>query len=190
MKVILIGYPGSQHIVKASAYLTSKYLPGFDIFYLNWMGLKAGWSNFVANYLKNIEDEFVIFALDDYLLTEPINMQVYEYAMEQLKTVPGVVAAKLFECTPEEHADYPVTTQYTIWKRERLIELMNKTEDPWHFEITGSNIFREMGWKSIHLYPALKYNTSSALSGRWSGIRWDGVKEEDINFIKNNNLII
>ena len=30
MKVIIIGYPGSQHIVPASKYLTGKYLPGFD----------------------------------------------------------------------------------------------------------------------------------------------------------------
>ena len=189
LKVILVGYPGSQFLVPASKYLANKYLPGFDFHYLNWMGDKEQWSNFVASYLAHLDDEFIIFALDDYLLTESLNIQVYEYAVDRIKNDPEVTAVKLFECTPEEHDGYPVTTQYTIWRRDKLIDLMTKTKDPWHFEISGSNIFRTMGWKSIHLYPALKYNTSSALSGRWEGIKWDGVKQEDIDYIKNNNLI-
>ena len=185
MKVILIGYPGSQIIVPASRYLASKYLPGFDLHYLNYVGDKEGWSRFVGTYLTHFNDEFVIFALDDYLLAEPLNKQVYDYGMERLKNDSTVMAVKLFECTPEEHESYPVTTQYTIWRREKLIELMVRTRDPWHFEMTGSRIFSTMGWKSVHLYPALKYNTSSALSNRWSGIRWDGVKEEDLKIIQN-----
>ena len=186
MKVILVGYPGSQHIVPASKYLANKYLPGFDLHYLNWMGDKDGWSNFIGSYLAHFDDEFVIFALDDYLLTAPLNMQVYNYALEVLKNDSGIVAAKLFECTPEEHKEYPVTTQYTIWRRDKLVELMTLTESPWNFEMTGSDIFIKKGWKSLHLYPALKYNTSSSLSGRWEGTDWKGVNEEDLEYIKNN----
>ena len=189
LKVILIGYPGSQHIVPASKYLANKYLPGFDLHYLNWIGNKEYWSSFVATYLAHLNDEFIIFALDDYLLAEPLNKQVYDYGMERLKNDSTVMAVKLFECTFEEHEGYPVTTQYTIWRREKLIELMNKTKDPWHFEVTGSNIFKTMGWKSVHLYPALKYNTSSSLSGRWEGIKWDGVNEDDLDYIKTNLII-
>ena len=190
LKVILVGYPGSQFLVPASRYLAQKYLPGFDLHWLNYVGDKDGWSKFIGTYLTNFQDELVIFALDDYLLGGSLNQQVYDYALESFKYDSDVVAVKLFECTSEEHDDYPVTTQYTIWRREKLIELMTLTKDPWHFEITGSNIFEAKGWKSVHLYPALKYNTSSALSNRWSGVRWDGVSEEDREYIKNNNLII
>lgn len=192
MKIILAGYPGSQHLVPVSKYLANKYLPGFDFHYLNWEGNKNGWSEFVADYLRGLDDRLIIFALDDYLLNSPINKEIYESALEKFERgYENMACVKLHRCSLEEHLEYPVTTQYTIWNRKMLIRLLNMTKDPWHFEMIGSSIFRALEWNSVHLYPtpALEYNTSSALSPRWQGIKWDGVKQEDIDYIKNNKLI-
>ena len=186
MKIILVGYPGSQQIVPASKYLLEKYLPGFDLYFLNWIGEKSGWSTFVASYLAQLDDKFIIFALDDYLISGSIREDIYKLALNQFER-KDAVAVKLFRCSIEEHIGYPVTTQYTIWNREFLINLLSKTTDPWDFEINGSKIFREMDVVSFRDDEvALEYNTSSCLSSRWSGIRWDGLSQKDIEHIKAN----
>src|SRR3990167_1229695 len=172
MKIILVGYPGSQPIVKASKYLTDKYLPGFDIHWLNWIGGLEGWSNFVANYLAHLDDEKVIFALDDYLISG-FDEDKFK---EALKLEPCV---KLCETTWGEHRGYPVTTQYTIWNRKELIDLLSKTTTPWDFEISGSNLFKGKS----NLLTCIHYDNHSALSGRWKGVDWSGVKQEDLEII-------
>ncbi|MEK9208161.1 MAG: hypothetical protein AAB922_06765, partial [Patescibacteria group bacterium] len=64
MKVILIGHPDSQHIVKASSYLTHKYLgTGFDIIYLNYEGPVEKWSEYLADYFSKLDDKLIIFVV-------------------------------------------------------------------------------------------------------------------------------
>lgn len=180
MKCILVGYPASQKIVPASKYLVGKYLP-FKVHWLNWVGELNGWSNFVATYLAHLDCEKVVFALDDYLVSG-FNQEIFDKAVKEVKL--NTVAVKLCETTPEEHESYPVTTQYTIWDRQFLIDLLTETTTPWDFEIRGSQIFRNIGTKSLYGFPAIKYDVHSCLSSRWEGVKWDGVKEEDLNIIK------
>lgn len=188
MKVILVGYPESQRIVPASSYLVHKYMPGFDIRFLNYEGEKMGWSKFCADYLRTLDDEYVIFALDDYLLCQPMQMERYSEAVD--KFVENVVCVKLHRSTNQEHNEYPVTTQYTIWDRTFLISLLDQTTDPWNFEIKGSKILQASKMISVPAdIPALEYFTSSCLSRRWEGIRWNGVNEEDrLHIAQNFNL--
>jgi len=140
-RIVLIGYPGSQKIVPASKYLTAKYLPGFDIHYINYKGDVKGWGSYVAACLTFLEDENIIFSLDDYLISGPIDMEIYKKALAEMGG--DVVCAKLCQCTPEEHTEYPVTTQYTIWNTKYLVSLLQKINDPWEFEIIGSKLFNK-----------------------------------------------
>lgn len=183
MKVILVGYPGSQFLVPASKYLISKYFPGVDVRYINYGGVIRGWSEFVREYLARLDDNLVIFALDDYLIAEPINMKWYEQCLTQFDN-PHVSCVKLCENTREEHEGYPVTTQYTVWRRESLIKLLEKTSTPWDFEIGGSKVLVGNSLRCSH--PPLKYFTGSALSGRWRGVRLDGLSDEDREYINSN----
>lgn len=187
MKVILIGYPGSQYIVPASKYLTAKYLHrDFSYFYLNYKGDINGWAKYVATFLNYLEDRWIVFALDDYLLADKINYGVFTTAWCEMSA--DVVCAKLCHSTPEEHEEYPVTTQYCIWDREYLIWLMGQVNTPWEFELRGSQIFKEGDKKVVHR-PCLNYFTNSSISSRWNGVRLDGLKEEDIKHITENGLI-
>ncbi len=201
MKVILIGYPGSQCIVKVSKYLTNKYLPQLDYgvaeytpessyfatIYLNYKGAINGWASFVAGYLTALTDKNIIFALDDYLIADYMDKA---FDMEAaIKLVTGdTVCYKMCHCTPQEHEEYPVTTQWCIWDRKFLIWLLEQVSQPWEFEIKGSQIFKTTG-KKVLQGPALKYFTNSSISARWEGVRLDGLSEEDIKYIKENNLI-
>jgi hypothetical protein len=177
-KIILVGYPGSQHIVPASRYLVNKYLPGYEVIFLNYTGAIEGWSKFVADYLKTIDDEKIIFALDDYFISGA--------DVEQLKEAwKWGDCVKLCETSPEEHKEYPVTTQYTIWNRELLIHILRRTTNPWDFEMNGSKIMKE---KSIFI-TCIHYDVHTALSARWKGIHVDGLNYEDINYLINNKLL-
>ena len=180
MKIILIGYPGSQKIVPASKYLTSKYLKGFDITYLNYKGHIEEWSRYVARFLEYLTDEYVIFALDDYLVS---GFNEIEYN----KAITGIQSfnknkniwhcVKLCQSTLEEHLEYPVTTQYCIWDREYLIGLLYRVKTPWEFEIQGSEYFRNES-TCAHV-PCIEYDTHSCLSSRWEGIKLDGLSQQD-----------
>lgn len=183
MKVILIGYPGSQRIVPASKYLTSKYLNAdLDIVYLNYRGKINGWSAFVSGYLTALKDVYVIFALDDYLVSGFNKTNYYKSFME---IMGDTVCVKLCQSTPEEHAEYPVTTQYCLWNREYLIWLLEHVCTPWEFEIHGSKIFNKV---CLHR-PCIEYFTNSSISSRWEGVRLDGLKEVDKKYIHDNKLI-
>jgi len=184
MKVILVGHPGSQYILNASRYLTAKYLPSFfNVTYLNYTGPIKEWAMFLATYLDFLIDEKIVFALDDYLLAGPLDVEKFAAAEAELKG--DVVCVKLCECSEQDHKEYPVTTQYCIWNREYLISLLNKVNTPWEFEIEGSKMFD----KITLLRPCIDYFTNSSLSSRWKGVRLDGLKEEDIKTLKENQYV-
>lgn len=183
MKIILVGYPGSQVIVPASKYLTEKYLPGFDITYLNYTGPIHSWGAYLSAKLRAMTDSHIIFALDDYLISGPIDMEKYRGAVSEISDDVGCV--KLCQSTKEEHREYPVTTQYCIWNRHYLIWLLEQVQTPWEFELHGSRIFDK---RSIHR-PCIDYFCNSSLSGRWEGINVAGLKEEDIKDMQEKGLL-
>ena len=218
MKVILAGHEGSKQILSASSYLLAKYLKGdFDVYFLNYgkfsgylsigkyvsldeiqQGGNSAWSKYMADYLKTLTDEFIVFALDDYLLSGHINDSIYQTLVKKMIDDDSVVCARL--CTSSfykdyeritfgyglivltKDAEYSCTTQYCIWRREFLIELLGKVDTPWHFEIHGSWYLNESGKKVIgSKLPAMQYPDCSALSSKWPGVRVIGNKGEDLN---------
>jgi len=188
MKIILIGYPGSQCIVPASKFLTNKYLNGgavrnFDIEYLNYEGEINGWSAYVCDYLSKLTDRLIIFALDDYLVCDYLDVSVYDSAVKEVKG--DVVCVKLCESTEQEHKEYPVTTQYTIWDREYLISLLKKINTPWEFEIHGSKMFD----KKVLLRTCIPYFTNSSISGRWNGANLSRINPPDIIFMQSEGIL-
>jgi hypothetical protein len=192
LKCVLVGHSGSQCIVPASKYLTGKYLPGFDITYLNYKGPIEGWADYVSGFLQYLTDKHVIFSLDDYLIANYIDTDIYWKCVYEIEKSThrneDVVCIKLCQSTPEEHAEYPVTTQYCIWNREFLIWLLSGVHTPWEFELHGSKIFSTLE-KKVLLRTCIPYFTNSSLSSRWEGVRLDGLKEEDVNYIKSHGLI-
>lgn len=183
MKIILIGYPLSQCLVPVNKYLAAKYLPQFEVHYINHTGKIPEWGKNVAEELSKYDDKYIIFSLDDFFVSEPIDIGVYQRALWEIGD--EIVCIKLHHCSEEEHLEYPVVAQYCIWDREYLIWLLNQIKRPWDFEFDGQKLFN----KKVLLRPCIKYFTNSAISGRWHGIRLDGLSMEDIHYIKVNKLI-
>jgi len=190
-KVVLVGYPGSQRIVPASKYLTHKYMRQFDITYLNYTGDIQWWSKYVAGYLEYLTDEYVIFSLDDYLISDYIDMGVYYVSAAEMRE--NIMCVKMCYCTNEEHEEYPVTTQYCIWNRRYLIWLLLQVNTPWEFEIIGSQIFKREQADDPTIKclvrSCLPYFTNSSISSRWDGVKLTGLNETDIKYITENGYI-
>ena len=179
MKCILVGYPGSRGVREASKALFKKYMPNtFEPIWLEYDGPIEGWSGFVEDYLDQLEDDWVIFTLDDYLLSGRLDYYRFKKALKE-----KVVATKLCYATDEENESYPVTTQYTLWDRRYLIRLLGQVNTPWEFELKGSEIFKQTGQvaKFVNVIP---YYTNSSLSSKWKGVRLDGLSEEDIKLVQ------
>lgn len=192
IKVILAGYEGSKKILSASSYLINKYLKGFDVYFLNYGDYNGqlfcgtyisldteqkdgtnSWSKYIADYLRRLEDEYIIFALDDYLLSNPVDLSDIDYR--------GYDCVKLCSGSDINDKEYSCTTQYTIWKREFLIDVLEQVKTPWEFEIEGSKYINKLN-KNIILIPAMTYPDCSALSSKWEGVRLIG-NENDIEEI-------
>jgi hypothetical protein len=226
MKIILSGYEGSKHILAASAYLISKYIPAdFEVIFLNYgvyakrlhrgvvMSLAAeqagvnSWARDIKGYLESLDDEFVIFALDDYLLAHPMDMHIYESMMDKLVGNKNIACARLsysdfYKETEFEFFDgdiivltnvaqYSVTTQYTVWRREFLIEVLSKVNTPWEFEMAGSDYLNSTGKRVIGMRKdlCLDYFNNSCLSKKWTGVKFDGIGTQDLAELRERGLL-
>lgn len=195
MKLILVGHPGSRVVRKASKYLIDKYMPDFEQIWLEHKDSVNFWSGYISSYLRTLDDEHIVFTLDDYLLAKPIDMARFEFLLKMMdedkvcarlcdssfykeKTITG----ELIEVGVD---DYVCTTQYCIWNREALINVLEQIETPWQFEIEGSNFMNRISYQTIGtVTPALEYNTNSSLSSKWEGVDLRGLSEEDVKEVQ------
>ncbi len=136
MVIIFIGSSRSNIVIKASKYLADKYLPWFEKRYLKFDRDLEYWSVYLSGYLTALKDKYIMFGMDDFLFADYMDINIYN---EALKEMGGdVVCVKLCNSTEEEHEEYPVTTQLSIWNREYLISILERTNSPWNFERAGS----------------------------------------------------
>lgn len=203
MRIFLSGYSGSKHILPASSFLIDKYIPdNFEVNFLNFGeydqnnlfcgnyvkledndGGSSLWSKYLSNYFSSLDDEFVIFGLDDFFLCRKMDMGIYQTLLEMMVSNSDIACAKLgiggvyrtteYEMISDniyclkEKSPYSSSTQYSIWKRKSLIGVLNNVTDAWSFEIRGTQHLnnsrqRVIGSTTI----CLPYSEISALSNK------------------------
>lgn len=222
MKVLLAGYEGSKRIIPASSWLINKYLPeDFDVQFLNFGDFKGdlfrgqfvslndvqhggadSWASYLAGYIEKLDDEYVIFGLDDYLLASKLNRRLFDRLLSHM-ALNGFDCARLCisDFYPEERrvkvdkdlfeikggTEYACTTQYCIWRREVLLAILRIIRNPWQFEIEGS---MAIGWVVCSYKPALTYPDTGSLSPSWGDkIRVQGNDKKDIEWLINKGYL-
>lgn len=220
MKVLLGGWEGSKKLVSACSYLVSKYLGNdFDVYFLNTgpfegklycgqyvdigqVGNTAEeWMKAMVRFFESLDDEFIIWASDDFLLSRKIDMDIYNKILNKMKEDPKIACGKLclslFHKPSEydeigddmfmlnETAQYSSVVQLNIWRREPLIHFMKISSTPWDFELDGSKRLNESGWKVIGSFDsALKYPDRTAMSKTHPGkVSVLGNKVDDVEFL-------
>lgn len=109
------------------------------------------WSDRVRDYLLQIEDEYVILMLEDFILRRPVKTSAItsavqfclEHRLDCLRLVPrpppavtkgnGNTFGEVYSGEP-----YRISTQAAVWRREFLLELLRSGESIWQFEISGT----------------------------------------------------
>jgi hypothetical protein len=191
------------------------------------IGGSGSWCKYLKNYLLKINDKFIILGLDDFFLSKKINLKATLDMFSFLKKDNNIIGAKL-GTTPSQrywdytlkkgshiyimknNASYPVSTQFTIWKRSYLIEILScykkyknfipirKIKTSWEFENQGSEYVQAKFYKIIGSKKApWKYSERSALSFVYKNkVNIFGLERKDKNtlinkkFLKKKNLIL
>jgi len=121
-------------------------------------GGSQSWSKYIANYLKTLDDECIIFALEDFIPTGYFNIdrvdEVLSWANRNGKkigrfelgwdtmlsvdheVIQDMVAYNIIEA--KQNSMYRISTQTSLWNRKYLIKYMDRKWTPWQFEIDGS----------------------------------------------------
>jgi hypothetical protein len=107
------------------------------------------WSNRIAYGLREIDHDYVVIFTEDLLCTRPCSQSDWSHLSEyfadhdatyiRLAPVPPPsTRLKGKFSTLDPYALHRVSLQPSLWKRSRLLELMQNDETPQEFEINGS----------------------------------------------------
>ena len=125
------------------------------------------WTRYLYNYFKTIDDEYVIFSLEDFFPTQKPNLQTLNMLFEFTKThnvgrcdITWDSYINIFDRNNRaaqnrsykvlkkssdfvllqvpENAPYRISTQPSIWEKEYLLEFLNNDWSPWDFEVQGT----------------------------------------------------
>lgn len=185
MKWYIVTSDATRHIIPAQEQLFDKYVPGADVIYVD-VGNEPV-ETWTANVLKrlNIQDEYAIFGLDDFL---PIDYWDHDHCFSEMNLKfdrmelgwggsrkGGIVDPHWTLFAPDEL--YRVSCQFSIWRTEALRDALTPVRSPWKFETKGG-----LSGDVYGMQKPWRYIEESALSGRQPGrVNLCGLRKEDIH---------
>ena len=223
----LVGYRNSKKIISASAYLIKKYIPNeinttflnygnfngktFNSNYEKLGNLRFGgadtWGKYLSKYFEKIDDEFLIFGLDDYFISKNLNQDSFEKVLKAIKSSEKIANVQLSFSSNQinknyltkenniqylnKDSNYSAITQWSIWRRSVLINILKNIKSPWEFELEGSKILNRLNLNTVVTDPpALIYPDASALSSRnKTKVSVLGIKKNDIDELLKQKLV-
>jgi hypothetical protein len=186
-------------------YLTNELYSQSRIGKVNLMNLGGGldWSSLLIRALKVLKTDYVLFTLDDFLLRKKVNtneildllatMDSSQINMMRLIPRPGPdYRLKNIDSygAIAINAQYRVSTQASLWKKEVLLKILQNGESPWEFEEKGTERAKTIPnfycvWESP--YP---YYHHAIQRGKW--FPWDAVFFKRMNIevnLKNRKIM-
>jgi len=160
------------------------------------------WGARLKRSLEFIEDDIILFMLDDYFVQSPVvEEKIYEF-VELMKCnnlshimlypEPGPNHKSKYPALVErgQKAEYRFSFQVGLWRKERLSFYLRDHEDPWHAERWGTR----RSWKIKDSFycidksyfekngPIIDYHkTGGIIGGKWS-------KEKVTDLFRDNNI--
>lgn len=234
-RIHIISCDESQHILPVTIYLLNKYFhTKLEIVILGYSKLdyhfpinvtyiellngkkrdKSKWFHDIYNYFNTINDEYIIFSVDDNPILNYVNLNELEsiiYFMKKNNSsiCYGNIEGKKNELLNESLNIYNVipkyghktNLQFNIWKRQDLMKVLYNTNNPVEFELNGSKFIET---NNKHQYIGISRNNYKRINnGIFANHNYSllsesrnkdnifilGINNIDINYIINNNLI-
>lgn len=117
------------------------------------------WSKRIKDSLRQIENEYIFFLLEDFFPQAPVDTNQLKKLVGWMRDDERISAIRIFpfweECifawtkykdnflVIDRNYKERVNAQATIWRKERLIEILDDSESAWQFEILASNRSRK-----------------------------------------------
>lgn len=157
---------------------------------LNWRWLTAppmtSWCKTTLNVIQQIKSKYILLFQEDFFLNAPVDSAGVQLALDFLEQTGGDIF-RLYPCPGPDidigcekigrinsDADYAVSCQATIWKRDYLISLLEQFETPLQFEMEGTKYIKReganlFGWKREATPWPLQYICTAIVKGCWTG---------------------
>lgn len=170
------------------------------------------WSDMLKNGLEKVNEDYVLYLLEDYFLIKPVDENRIEKAVEILqkenaaclRLVPVPGPDKNFKDYTDigeisKNAAYSLSTQASIWNKSILHNIILPNETGWEFECNGSLRVKEtsevfLGVKAHSKtvetgnYP-YTYCCTAVYKGKWMREAVELCKKENITIDKNKRKI-
>lgn len=153
-----------------------------------WQNKDFGWcQNLIAGL--HYCDELVLLLQEDFFITEPVNIAFIQMCEELMREKPSVAALRLYPCPGPtgpaiddlggrigvfmEDAEYLVSCQATLWRRDVLIDVLkNSGTTAADFEINGTKYARTLkkcwlGFRREEKIWPLQYICTAIVRGKW-----------------------
>lgn len=129
---------------------------GLEIKTLHPENVDDSWSKRLLHCLSQIQTKYIIFSLEDFFIQKQVENQEILKCVERMKKDPEIAVfyfkrvsdswkesefKEYFEATPD--LKYRLNAQMAIWNREILMEFLDEKENPWEFEILGSQRIKD-----------------------------------------------
>lgn len=126
------------------------------------------WSQRLINALNQIDEEFIIFSLEDFFLLDYVHQDKIDECIEWMRNDVSIAECRLttydtvqegefynnsnFRICPKYHG-FRIDAQIAIWRKSFLLSVLNPLETPWQFEGFASHRSREREDKLLWLSP-------------------------------------
>ncbi|OBQ30247.1 MAG: hypothetical protein AN483_06085 [Aphanizomenon flos-aquae MDT14a] len=130
---------------------------------VNRKGQYLSWSSCLLEWINQIDTEYVLLTLDDFIIRKKINQLQIENCLEfiirkNIDSLRLVRRPKPFYPENENSLfgrydmmmPYLASLQASIWKKSSLLSLIKEGESIWEFENSGSSRAREQGGLSFY----------------------------------------
>lgn len=116
-------------------------------------GTKVHWGKRLIETLEKIEDEYVLFLLDDFFVTDRVKQEEIERCYSYMRKDENIA---VFYFVPSSDSDKQISekyvgyakrsqtgawrlnTQAALWRREKLLSYIRPHESAWDWEVYGS----------------------------------------------------
>jgi len=131
------------------------------------IGEAKGWANYLYQYFNSIDDEIILWGIDDHIIAEHVNKDIVDYFVKRMEEDETIGRVGLtYGITTREHAvidrfddfdvveldqkaKYRVSTEFGLWRKSYLLKLLKPDWTPWDFEILGSSMIKNDGMKIL-----------------------------------------
>lgn len=188
MKWVILTCDATKKIVPAQEYLLKKYVPHLNHLDLQYVDLGnqpvKTWTTNVLNGMSGINDEYIIFGLDDYLPIDYFNYAMFKrylgiiwsegidrfelgWGASKKKGFRKVETVKGNYLRYGSETPYNVSCQFSVWRTSALKTILyeNPNWTPWQFEVRG-----KVSYAACSEEPVFRWIEESAISnGRHPG---------------------